>query len=129
MTVITDHHFPVHPMGKTVSGRGLGNRKLSKAARALLAADIVSGKVQLDDFSERQLSLLLNVSVAYIRAARALDNAERIAVEHAFRPLVVAPPRALPTPASAQRQLSQIVHRIGVNATLDLLASTERVAA
>jgi hypothetical protein len=126
MSVITDMHFPVHPEGKTVRGRGLGSRKLSKPARALLAADIAAGKVRLDDFSERQLSLLLGVSVPYIRAARGLDDVQRIAVEHGFRPLVVAPPRALPAPA---KQLAQVVHQIGINATLDLLASAEQVTA
>ena len=129
MSVLADHHFPVHPRGKTIRGRGLGIRKLTKPARALLAADVAAGKVQLGDFSERQLALLLGVSISYIRAARGLSDTQRIAVEHGFRPLVAAPSRALPRPASAQQQLAQVVNQIGINATLDLLASTEHVAA
>jgi hypothetical protein len=114
------------PPGETVRGRGLGHRELSKTARALLAADIAVGRIRISDFSERQLAFILGVSVPYIRAARALDDMQRIAVERGRRPLIVTPPRTSP---SVREQLTHVVDRIGVDATLNLLAMNEWPAA
>jgi hypothetical protein len=104
----------------TLNAKGLANRKLSKTRRALLVADIAAGVVKLDEFSIRQLSQLLGVSVPYINAARALSWSNRYAVETGQRKLAEFLPQ--PNPA---KQISQVVRRVGIDETLALLAAAE----
>jgi len=59
----------------TVTGEFLAKNRLSKRARAQLAADIISGKVRVADFTIKQAAALCSVSVAYINEARAPDPA------------------------------------------------------
>jgi hypothetical protein len=99
--------------GKCVRGRGLPLRKLGKAARAVLAAEIMEGLVTLTDLSVRQIAAVIGVSVAYISAALKLTPAQRDAVRRGLRPLVE--PHARPAPLTAQARLEQIVGEIGVN--------------
>jgi hypothetical protein len=47
-----------------VKARGVPCRKLSKAHRGLLVADIIEGNVILTDLSVRQLSAVVGVSTA-----------------------------------------------------------------
>jgi hypothetical protein len=52
-----------------VKARGLPYRKLSKAHRALLFADIAEGTITLSDMSKRQIAAVVDVSIAYGHAA------------------------------------------------------------
>ena len=105
--------------------RGLSLRKLSKTARALLAADAASGAVQLEGFSNVQLAQLFGVSAAYVRLARGLDPVQRMAVEDNRRPLVDV---RTPPASSVQVRFLKAARELGVNQALDMLAATEAAA-
>jgi hypothetical protein len=122
MTVLQLPH-PARP-GKSIRGRGLGVRKLSKAGRALLAADIAEGATTLSDLSIRQIAAVVGVSVAYVHRALRASPLEREAVRRGLRPLVQ--PHAPATPAE---RLTKIVHEIGHAQVASLLTQVERKAA
>jgi hypothetical protein len=113
--------------GKAVRRCGLPLRKLGKAARAALAAEIVEGSVTLSDLSARQLAAVVGVSVAYVAAALKLTPAQRDAVRRGQRPLVE--PHVRLAPLTAQARLEQIVAEIGADKTLALLLNTQQNAA
>jgi hypothetical protein len=77
-----------HPPVRSVKGRGLACRKLSKPARALLGVDIIEGTTNITDLSHRQVAATVGVSIAYLSAALRLAPAEREAVRRGLRPLV-----------------------------------------
>jgi hypothetical protein len=106
-----------------VRGRGLAFRKLSKGARALLAAEIHEGTVVLSDLSVKQLAAIVGCSSAYVHAALRASPLEREAVRRGLRPLVQAH-----APTGPQERLSKIVDEIGLDRTINLLASFEAVA-
>jgi hypothetical protein len=112
------------PAGKTIRGRGLALRKLGKAQRALLAADIARGEVMLTDLSIRQIAAAVGVSVAYAHAALRLSALEREGVRRGLRPLVQQH-----APAGPRERLAKLVDEIGIDAALDLLAQTQAAAA
>jgi hypothetical protein len=114
------------PRIKYLHARGLPLRKLSKTARALLAADVASGAVQLQGLSNIQLSRLFGVSAGYIRLARGLDPMQRMAVEGNRRPLVDAHIlRLYQHPAARDRFLKAARELGGIDAALGVLASVE----
>jgi len=113
---------PIQP--KLIRGRGLPCRKLSKAARALLAAEIKEGAIMLTDMSVRQIAATVGVSVGYVNAALKASPLHREAVRRGLRPLVE--PRAK---AGPQERLAKIVDEIGVESVLSLLAAEEKTAA
>jgi hypothetical protein len=120
-----------HPPVRSVKGRGLACRKLSKPGRALLGVDIIEGTTSITDLSHKQIAATVGVSLGYLNAALRLTAAEREAVRRGLRPLVeprapAAQPAAQP---AARERLAAIVDEIGVDATMALLAGNERVAA
>jgi hypothetical protein len=116
--------------GKAVKGRGLVARKLGKAARAVLVAEVAEGSVTLTDLSLRQIAAVVGVSTAYAGAALKLTPAQRDAVRRGQRPLVE--PHVRSAPLTPQARLEQIVGEIGVNETIEtltLLLNTQQNAA
>jgi hypothetical protein len=66
-----------------ISGRNVAHRKRTPGQRALLAADILTGKVRLDRPTLKQTATLLHVSVPYVEAALRIagDPALRARIE------------------------------------------------
>jgi hypothetical protein len=64
---------PTTPTATTirrVTGQFLAKNRLSKRARAQLAADILAGKAVITDYTIKQLAVLCRVSVPYVTEAR-----------------------------------------------------------
>jgi hypothetical protein len=116
-----------HPPVRSVKGRGLACRKLSKPARALLGVDIIEGTTAITDLSHKQIAATVGVSVSYLNAAQRLTPAEREAVRRGLRPLVE--PRVSAAQLSAHERLAAIVDEISIDAALGLLAVNDKVAA
>ena len=134
---------------RVVDAHGLLHRQASKATRACDAADVLDGVAKLQNPTFRLVAAAYGVSLSYVARARRLTPEQRQAVRKGQRPLVLpcapsAPPvpPALPVPATApatppvapvvmgpRDRLDEIVAEIGLSATLDLLAASERVAA
>jgi hypothetical protein len=57
-----------------VSGRNIAHVRRTAAQRALLAADILDGKVRLEDLTQLQLAAILHVSVPSIQTARRING-------------------------------------------------------
>ena len=120
---------------KTFDGRGLAHRQLDPRQRAVLAADVLDGTVQLD-LSQTQLATLLGVSVTYIQAARKLSPGKRTGILHgwdlaSFSELV-APQRQLrlklPAPNCASvtnLQLEHVIRTVGVERVLECAVAVE----
>jgi hypothetical protein len=79
----------------TLTGRNLAHGRRTAGQRALLAADLSAGRVQLERLTATQAALLCGVSLAYVEAAQTIaeDPAvrDRIARGEAFN--AVAPVR------------------------------------
>jgi hypothetical protein len=126
--------------------------RASKAVKACAAADAVDGLAVLQNYTLRLAATAYGVSIGSVARARRLSPEQRQAVRQGKRPLILprapsAPstppiPPALPGPStapatppvspvvmSARERLGQIVKEIGMSATLDLLAATEKAAA
>jgi hypothetical protein len=124
---IVDAHSPLH-------------LRASKGAKACDAADIVDGLAVLQNPTLRLAAAAYGISLGSVARARRLTPEQRQAVRRGERPLVLprvpsAPP-ALPAPSpippgtmGARERLKLIVAELGLDATLDLLAASERVAA
>jgi hypothetical protein len=108
---------------KTVRGRGLAIRKLGKAQRAVLGAEILEGTVTLTDLSAKQVAAAVGVSTTYLNAALRASTLHREAVQRGLRPLAESHVKA-----SAERRLAKIVAEIGVDRVLTTLAAQERGA-
>ena len=133
---------------RVVDAHGLLHlRAASKAVKACDAADAVDGLAILGNFTLKLAAVAYGVSIGSVARARRLTPEQRQAVRQGKRPLVLprassAPP-ALPVPSTApatppvstpvvmgpRERLAEIIAEIGVSATLDLLAATEKVAA
>jgi hypothetical protein len=133
---------------RVVDARSLPHVQATKAAKACDAADASDGFVVLQNLTDRILAIAYGVSTGSVARAKRLTPEQRQAVGRKQRPLVLpripVPPRspALPvlplapaTPAvspvmsDAREQLRCIVNTIGIDATLNLLAATEKAAA
>jgi hypothetical protein len=120
--------------------------RASKAVKACAAADAVDGLAVLQNYTLRLAATAYGVSIGSVARARRLSPEQRQAVRRGQRPLVLlrapsAPP-ALPMPSttpatppvpptvmSARERLGAIINEIGLSATLDLLAASEKAAA
>jgi hypothetical protein len=131
---------------RVVDAHSLLHMLASKAAKACDAADAVDGLAILGHPILRLAAAAYGVSNGSVARALRLTPEQRQAVRRKERPLILprdpsAPP-TLPVPAiapavppvspmimSARERLGEIVNEIGLNATLDLFAATEKVAA
>jgi hypothetical protein len=112
-----------------VTGASLAHRQLDKRQLAVLAADILDGRIWLQP-SQKQLAALLSVSGSYIGIARSLSPAMREAIMDGrdgtpFRTLT--PTRQLPLPGFKtvtghgvveDRELVQLAHSVGADRML-----------
>ena len=128
---------------RVVDAHGLLHLRATKAARACLAADIVDGLAALQNPTLRLAATACGVSLGSVARARRLTPEQRNAIRQKRRPLVLpAIPPAPPVPAipaappvmitpvtmGPRERLKKIVHEIGLDATLNLLAASEQVA-
>jgi hypothetical protein len=134
---------------RVVDAHGLLHLRASKAVKACLAADIVDGLAMLQNPTLRLAATACGVSLGSVARARRLTPEQRKAVGQKQRPLFLprAPsaPSVLPAPlvpstapttppvspvvTGPRERLNEIVAEIGLNAVIDLLAATEKVAA
>jgi hypothetical protein len=110
-----------------IKGRGLALRKLTKAQRALLVRDIVTGAVTLADLSIRQLAAAVGVSTAYAHTATRLSDSEYEKVRRGLRSLVQ--PKLPAPPLTPRERFEQVVAEIGHDEALTWLAATEKAKA
>jgi len=131
---------------RVVDAHSLLHMRASKATKAVDAADVLDGLVVVQNPTLRLTAAAYGVSIGSVARARRLTPEQRQAVRRGERPLILprapsAPP-ALPVPPTApatppvspvvmgaRERLDAIVAEIGLSATLDLLAATEKVAA
>jgi len=73
----------------TITGRNLAHKPRTSGQRALVAADLVSGKVRFEAPTVKQAAHLLHVSVPYVQRALRLngDQARRADIEIDGKPL------------------------------------------
>jgi hypothetical protein len=131
---------------RVVDAHGLLHLQATKAAKACDAADAVDGLTKLGNPTLRLAAAAYGVSIGYVARARRLTPEQRQAVRQGKRPLILplapstapvppalptspAPPPVLPVTMGTRERLNEIVGEIGLNAVIDLLAATEKVAA
>ena len=127
---------------RIVDAHGLLHMRASKAAKACDAADAVDGLAVVQNPTMRLVAAAYGVSVGSVARALRLTPEQRQAVRQGKRPLILPAIPALPVPTTApatppvspvvmgaRERLREIVNEIGLNATLDLLARGEQVAA
>jgi hypothetical protein len=140
---------------RRVDAHSLLHQRATKAAKACDAADAADGFIKLQNLTLRVVAVAWGVSVGSVARARCLTPEQRDAVRRGERPLVLPqapaepltlpaappPPNAPATPSvppvtageivDARDRLNRLVKEIGIDAVLNLLATTEieRVAA
>jgi hypothetical protein len=131
---------------RVVDAHSLLHLRAKKSARACDAADIVDGLAVLQNPTMRLAATAYGVSIGSVARARRLTPEQRQAVRRGKRPLILprvpstppAPPASPTAPMtlpispvimSARERLGAIINEIGLRATLDLLAASEKVAA
>jgi hypothetical protein len=89
----------------------LSHRQLPKAVRAVLAAEVLDGRIRLLNPTLPMVADAAGVSSSYVAAARRLSPEQRQAVVRGTRPLVV---RGVATPVqSVEQRLVAIVAELG----------------
>jgi hypothetical protein len=113
---------------KSVDAHSVLNRKISQAAKACDAADVLDGIKRLENLTIRVVAFAYEVSASYVAAAQRLSPSQRQAVRNGWRPLIL--PRLAsdaPVPPSPQKRFAGIVSELGgVAGALDELAAIER---
>jgi hypothetical protein len=67
---------------RAIRGQFLARNRLSKRARAQLAADVLAGRAVISDLTVGQVSLLCRVSRPYVTQAREPDRAAARLLHH-----------------------------------------------
>jgi hypothetical protein len=73
---------------RQITGRNLAHTRRTPVERALLAADLASGRAVLVEPTMRQIVALTGASPSYAMAAASLDEGERRSVSRGWRPMV-----------------------------------------
>jgi hypothetical protein len=106
---------------KTIDGRSLAHRDLSKPQLAIIAADIYDGRLRFNP-TQRQVADICGVSLSYVRFALALPPDVRV-------PANVRPPRRMTVRAVnyaiSDVELVKAIRAIGVNRVLDAAVAAE----
>jgi hypothetical protein len=127
---------------RVVDAHGLLHLRVSKAVKACAAADAIDGLTILGHPTLRLAATAYGVSVGSVARALRLTPEQRQAVRQGKRPLVwscdpSAPPVPTIVPATLfvppvimgpRECLKEIVSEIGLDATLNLLIASEKVA-
>ena len=127
---------------RVVDAHSLLHMQASKSAKACDAADVLDGLAVVQNLTLRLTAAAYGVSIGSVARARRLTPEQRQAVRKGQRPLILpatssappappvsAMPAAPPVIVGPRERLDEIVAEIGLSATLDLLAATEKVAA
>jgi hypothetical protein len=115
---------------RVIPGKSLVHRHLNARQRAVIAADILAGRLILQP-SASQLASLLGVCPAYVRLAQQLSSEERQAIASgtdATRFAVLFKSQhALPAPklTVSDAQLAAAIRAAGIERTLEVAASVE----
>jgi hypothetical protein len=111
---------------RSVDPHSLAHKQLSKAARAVLGAEILDGNLPLMNPTIEMVARAVGVSAGYIGRAKQLSPEARREVARGNRPLVC--PKASPSPVlSVEQRFTNIVVELGgVAPALDALAAVER---
>jgi hypothetical protein len=116
-------------MPRTITGRDLAHKKRTPTQRALLAADLASGRVIVTGLTLRQATMLTGASPSYASVAARLDGNERIAVARGWRRLLPYSTKpAMPTPKPAlvnDAELIELVRSVGIDRTLAAAVAVE----
>jgi len=120
---------------RAIDAHSLPNRKASKAVRAVDAADILDGRMTLQNLTIRLVATALDVSPSSVSNARRLTPAQRDDVRERKRPLVLptkpAPLKLPPpvvadsAPVSARQKIAEVVAELGVNTAIDMIAELD----
>jgi hypothetical protein len=103
---------------------------MSTAERAVLAADIVDGRIILQGLTIKAVAALAGASVDYVHHALRLTPEQREQVRRGDRPLVA--PRACASAAKIDWEkigddmLVEAIRRLGVDRTLEAAVEAER---
>jgi hypothetical protein len=121
------------PTTKVITGVSLVHRQLSKAQRAILAADVIDGLARYVP-TNQQVAAAFSVSQPYIDVARRLTPGRREAILRGWdtTPFTELMPRH-PTMVTASNgasitnlQLAHVIRAAGVDRTLEVAAVVER---
>jgi hypothetical protein len=124
---------------RSVDTHSLPHLKMSKAARAVLGADILDGGVRLDGLTAPIVAKAVGVSVSSIGKARRLPWAQRDEVRKGMRPLALPKPELVPLPLlspavagavpSAEQRLMAAAKEMGLTEALEVLVKVELASA
>jgi hypothetical protein len=123
----------------SITGRSLAGRipHMTPVERAVLAAEILEGKVALVDVMAKTVAVLCGVSTTYVAGAAKLSQAERVEVLAGQRSLLEpnqprprhrAPAPAIDYAAELERILAEAINQIGKDPVLDAAVAAEQQA-
>jgi hypothetical protein len=113
-------YAPPNSSATAVTGRNVAQAKRNAVERALLAGDIVRGRVRFADWTIGQAATILKVCPAYVAAAIAIgdDIAARRDVLLGCRPLITPPAKPV-TETLAARLARATASRAGCSRARD----------
>jgi hypothetical protein len=109
---------------RSIDPHSIVHKKLSKAVRAVLAAEILDGNIALLNPTRSMVVSGLGVSSSYVGAASRLTPEQRQEVVCGVRPLVRR--KASSVPVNVGQRLAAIVAEVGITAALNMLTTLER---
>jgi hypothetical protein len=96
---------------------------MSAAERAVLAADIIDGRIVLQGLTVKTIAALVGVNVGYVEHALRLTPAQRQEVCDGDRPLVLPRPRKHRAPvdwgAVGDAELAEAIRKIGIDRAIN----------
>jgi hypothetical protein len=118
---------------RSISGHSLAQRlrRMSAPERAVLAADIIDGRVLLQGLTAKSIATIVGVNQNYLFAALRATPEQRTAIKNGMRPLIQPQPDVMPAPTTIDwarvddTVLTDVVRAIGVDRTLDAAAAVE----
>ncbi len=122
---------------RALSGAALAQRlrRLSAAERAILAADIVDGRVILQNLTVKAIAAITGANLSYVHAALRCTPEQRERIRRGERPLILPKNAARPSSAPTfdwdsidDDALAETVRRIGVDRMLDAAVAAEHAA-
>jgi hypothetical protein len=87
----------------------------------------LKGEIDLKP-TAKDVARMVGCSVAYLHRAAKLSAEEEQRVRAHLRPLVEPKVKALPTPASPQARLAEVVAELGIDGTINALIAIEHSA-
>jgi hypothetical protein len=104
-------------------------RRMSPPQRAILAANIIDGRVIVQGLTAKAITAICGASGAYVSAALRLTPEQRAAVSNGTRPLVTAPPRPAFVPTDWAKadtnKIVDVIREIGIDRALNAAIEVE----